>query len=60
MMAVYAYDGGDDMMKTFSAVIDVNAFFLNVVYTNYLIAVLTTVYESMQEKGEFDFSAIKY
>jgi hypothetical protein len=44
LVAAYTYEGVDDSLKTYSLLTDFNTFFLNVVYANYLIAVLTTIY----------------
>lgn len=60
MMGIYYYDGVDDKLFSYSIITDINLLILNVIATNYLIAMLSTVYEDMIDKGDFDFKCIKY
>jgi hypothetical protein len=58
MMGMYDYSAPATKIHTY--LLFGHIFFANVFMLNYLVAILTTVYENMMELGDFAFKCNKY
>ena len=56
----YAYETNPDYQLSFSILLMIHIFIANIFLLNYLIAILATVYEIMQEHGQFSYKQNKY
>ena len=59
-MGAYAYSDDPSFKMSNSILTMVHVFISNIFLLNYLVAILSTVYEIMQEEGEFAFKSNKY
>jgi len=60
MLGTYSYDIQSEYATLHSWFMMFHVFFSNVFMLNYLVAILSTVYEQMMEKGDFAFKCNKY
>lgn len=56
----YDYEVPDNVLMSFSILMMVHVFVANIFLLNYLVAILSTVYEAMFEGGEFQYKSKKY
>ena len=60
MLGSYEYSDDPDFSASNSALTMIHVFISNIFLLNFLVAILSTVYEIMQEHGEFSFKKNKY
>mmetsp|Transcript_37727 Transcript_37727/g.57765 ORF Transcript_37727/g.57765 Transcript_37727/m.57765 type:complete len:232 (+) Transcript_37727:2680-3375(+) len=61
MMGMYSYDVDDEKYTVLHTVFTmVHIYIANIFLLNYLVAILSTVYEKMMEMGDFAFKCNKY
>jgi hypothetical protein len=60
MLGSYEYSDDPDFSSSNSALTMIHVFLSNIFLLNFLVAILSTVYEIMQEHGEFAFKKNKY
>jgi hypothetical protein len=60
MLGSYEYTDDGDYSASNSALTMIHVFLSNIFLLNFLVAILSTVYEIMQEHGEFAFKKNKY
>lgn len=60
MMGTYQFDVKESYLVPHTIFMMLHIFFANVFMLNYLVAILSTVYEQMMEKGDFAFKVNKY
>jgi hypothetical protein len=60
MLGAYEYSDNTDFQASNSVLTMIHVFLSNIFLLNFLVAILSTVYEIMQEHGEFSFKKNKY
>lgn len=60
MMGAYAYTDNESYSSSNSILTVIHVFLSNIFLLNFLVAILSTVYEIMEEHGEFSFKRNKY
>jgi len=60
MLAVYSYEIQEEYGISYSIFTVVHVFIINIFLLNYLVAILSMVYNEMHERGEFSFKSNKY
>jgi len=60
LIGAYVYTDNEAFILSNSILTMVHVFISNVFMLNYLVAILSTVYEIMKDEGEFSFKANKY
>jgi len=60
MMGMYVYEVEKEYVIVHTLLLWVHIYIANIFLLNYLVAILSTVYEEMLENGEFAFKVMKY
>lgn len=60
LIGAYVYTASPNYLMSNSILTMVHVFISNIFMLNYLVAILSTVYEIMRDEGEFSFKANKY
>jgi len=60
MLAVYSYEIQEEYGISYSIFTVTHVFIINIFLLNYLVAILSMVYNEMHERGEFSFKSNKY
>lgn len=60
MLGNYSYYVSGSLDGAHSIWLIIHIFVANIFLLNYLIAILSTVYEEMTEKGDFEYKSNKY
>lgn len=59
-IGAYEYSDNEAYLMSSSILTMVHVFISNIFLFNYLVAILSTVYNIMEDEGEFSFKANKY
>jgi hypothetical protein len=60
MLGMYIYDVRKDQEMAHTVFMCFHLYIANIFLLNYLVAILSTIYENMEETGDFKFKCFKY